>query len=92
MAIDTLDISFKGKLATRLHELGRRKQVSGERLVAEAVSQFLQREESSQFLLETDASWQEYKETGLHADNEDVMAWLDTWGTGAETQLPCLKK
>ena len=33
-------------------------------------------------------AWQEYRETGLHASAEEVLAWLDTWDSDSETGSP----
>ena len=41
-----------------------------------------------QFRLETEAAWNDYQKTGLHVTAEEVIAWLDTWGTESETEAP----
>lgn len=58
-------------------------------LMREALRQYLEREEAAEaFKRETRAAWQEYQETGLHLTGDEVCAWLDTWGTEAETEAP----
>ena len=34
------------------------------------------------------ASWAEYQETGLHLTGEEVVHWLDSWGTAGESECP----
>ena len=34
------------------------------------------------------ASWTAYRETGRHLTGAEIIAWLNDWGTGAETELP----
>lgn len=58
-------------------------------LMKEAVRQYLDREEKREaFHQEALASWREYRETGLHLTGEEAAAWLETWGTEAEAEMP----
>lgn len=58
-------------------------------LAKEAISQFLEREEAAeQFRQESTAAWEEYQRTGQSASNEQVMGWLDSWGSDDETEAP----
>lgn len=38
------------------------------------------------------SGWQEYQKTGLHVTGEDVLSWLDTWGTDEEEPPPVCHK
>ena len=40
------------------------------------------------FREEAEASWAEYDATGLHLTGAEVRAWLATWGTSAEVEMP----
>lgn len=33
-------------------------------------------------------AWEEYQATGLHLTGEEVVAWLETWGTDEEKAAP----
>jgi predicted transcriptional regulator len=33
-------------------------------------------------------SWEHYQETGLHVTGEEVIAWVETWGTENEKKAP----
>jgi predicted transcriptional regulator len=73
----------------RLKALAEARQRKPHFLMKEAVRQYLDREEKREsFRQEALASWQEYRETGLHLTGEEAAAWLDTWGTEAEVEMP----
>lgn len=58
-------------------------------LMKEAIRQYLDREEARESLKqEALASWQEYQETGWHLSGEEVMRWLESWGTDQEKAMP----
>lgn len=40
------------------------------------------------FKEEADASWRDYQETGLHLTGDEVLKWLETWGTDREGPAP----
>lgn len=58
-------------------------------LAREAVEKYVQAELArEQFTREADVAWQHYQETGLHATQDEVFAWLDSWGTPNELTKP----
>jgi predicted transcriptional regulator len=73
----------------RLKKLGEQKKRSSHWLAKEAISQYLDREEAAErFKKETIERWEEYKTTGKSVSNDDVMAWLDSWGAENEPKAP----
>jgi len=73
----------------RLRILAEAKDRAPHYLMREAIREYLDREEAREsFRQEALAGWKEYQETGLHLTGEEVEAWLDTWGTEAETEIP----
>ena len=40
------------------------------------------------FLREALASWESFQEAGLHVTGEEVLAWLESWGTEEELAAP----
>ena len=53
------------------------------------ITQYVAREEAREsFKQEALASWAAYRETGRHLTGQEVRAWLNTWGTEAETAIP----
>ncbi len=41
-----------------------------------------------QFLAEADASWEDYRRTGLHLTHEEVKQWIEQLKTDPNAQLP----
>ena len=40
------------------------------------------------FAKAADEALQHYKETGLHVTGEEVLAWIESWGTDHELPTP----
>ena len=77
----------------RLKTLAEARQRKPHSLMKEALRQYLDREEQREsFQQEAIASWREYQETGLHLNAAEIAAWLDTWGTDAEAEMPVCHK
>jgi predicted transcriptional regulator len=73
----------------RLKKLGEARKRSAHWLAREAISQYLEREEAAQrFNQETADRWEEYCRTGRAVPNDDVLKWLDSWGTSKELKAP----
>ena len=73
----------------RLKALAETRQRKPHFLMKEALRQYLDREEQREsFHQEAVDSWREYQETGLHLTGGEAAAWLDTWGTEAEQEMP----
>ncbi len=73
----------------RLKILGDAKKRSVHWLAKEAISQFLDREETAElFRQETLDRWDNYCQTGKTVSNDAVIAWLDSWGTENENKAP----
>lgn len=73
----------------RLLKLGEAKKRSAHWLAKEAITQYLQREEiAERFRLESVARWEEYCHTGRSVPNEEVMKWLESWGSDNELEAP----
>jgi predicted transcriptional regulator len=58
-----------------------------------ANQQYVERPEvHTSFLQEAIESWADYKETGLHLTAQEVFAWMATWGTDYEIEMPVCHK
>ncbi|WJR66730.1 ribbon-helix-helix protein, CopG family [Neorhizobium sp. CSC1952] len=76
-------------LEGRVQKLAVSRQQSTQGLMREAIEQYVEREEAREnFKQEALASWEDYKETGLHLTGDELRAWMKTWGTEAETEAP----
>lgn len=81
-----IDDELKGRVQ---HYLAGLRQRSLYWIMHEAVAQYVGREEAREsFKQEALASWTAYRETGRHLTGQEIRAWLNTWGTEAETELP----
>lgn len=74
-------------LRERLASLAETRKRTAHAIACEAVEAYVAREEARErFAQAADEAWKEYKETGLHATGEEVLAWIASWGT--ENKLP----
>lgn len=78
-------------LQTRIRDLAARQDRSAHWIMRQAIEQYVDREERREnFVQEALASWESYRETGLHLTGEEVDAWLARWGSAAESRaLDC---
>jgi predicted transcriptional regulator len=84
-----VSVKLDAEELARFKTLAEAKQRKLHFLMKEALRQYLDREEQREsFHREAMDSWREYQETGLHLTGAEVAAWLDTWGTDAETEIP----
>lgn len=58
-------------------------------VMREAINQYVEREEKREaFRQDAINAWNEYQETGLHVNGDEVIEWLDTWGEENEKAAP----
>ncbi len=58
-------------------------------LAREAVEAYVKAELArEQFTRDAVKAWQHYQETGLHATSDEVLAWVESWGTPNELPKP----
>jgi predicted transcriptional regulator len=82
-------VKISPELKDRLHKIGETKHRSTHWLMKEAIQQYVEREESAeQFKRETVEAWEEYQRDGLHLTHNEMVGWLNTWGTPDETECP----
>lgn len=82
-------IKIDDELKSRIQHLAGLRQRSSHWIMREAIAQYVDREEAREgFKQEALASWAAYQETGRHLAGQETRAWLTTWGTEAEAELP----
>ncbi len=92
-AISPTPVKLDPELKGRLKRLATARHRAPHWLMREAIAQYVDREEKRQALhQDAVAAWQEYEETGLHVSGNEVMAWLETWGTDNEQSAPACHK
>ncbi len=80
-----LDVSAK----ERLQAIAVRQKRSAHALATEAIKELIERKEREHAWYEScDAALKQFDETGLHATHEEVMTWMDSWGTDKEQPAP----
>ncbi len=73
----------------RLSRLAHSRKRTAHAIAREAVETYIAREEArDQFSLDAVSAWQHYEETGLHATGDEVMTWVESWGTDRELPPP----
>jgi len=75
-------------LHTRLKALGEIKERSPHWMMKAAIEDYVSREERyEREKREDEESWQQYKLTGHSIPHEQIIRWVESWGTDEE--LPC---
>ena len=89
MTTTAVAIKIDQKTKERYKKLARIKDRSAHWMMREAIKQYVDREEKREsFRQDAVDSWNEYQETGLHATGDEVIQWLNTWGTDDEKDAP----
>ena len=82
-------VKIDPEMHERMKRLAARRRRTKQWLMRDAIREYVEREEARDASLQQARDvWQEYRETGLHASAEEVLAWLDTWGGESETAAP----
>ena len=89
MTTTAVAIKIDQKTKERYKNLALIKDRSTHWMMREAINQYVDREEKREsFHQDAVNSWNEYQETGLHATGDEVIKWLNTWGTNDEKDAP----
>jgi len=80
-----LDVNARAKLKA----IALRQKRSAHALATEAILQLIeQKEREYAWHQSCDDALKHFDETGLHATQDEVMAWMETWGTDQESPTP----
>ena len=89
MPTQPLAVRLGAPLKDRIRTLAEHKHRPVHWLMREAIEQYVTREELREsFRQDALNAWQEHQETGLHVTGDEVVAWLETWGTDSEQPAP----
>jgi predicted transcriptional regulator len=91
MTTMTMPMSLKIDVSTRerLTKLAHSRKRTAHAIAREAVESYVIREEAKdKFTADSLAAWKDYQETGLHATSEEVLNWIQSWGTPNELKPP----
>jgi predicted transcriptional regulator len=82
-------VKLESDIRQRLQALGQAKRRSPHWLMCEAIRLYVEREEEAERArVETRERLARYDATGEYVAGEDVIAWLETWGTSREQAAP----
>ena len=82
-------IKLDDGLKNRIRNLAELRNRSPHWIMREAINNYVNHEQARQnFKQEALASWKTYQETGQHLTGQEVRAWLTTWGTDQEKEIP----
>lgn len=89
VSLPTVGVKIDAEMKTRLQRLAKARHRTPHWVMREAIEQYVTKEEKRE-MLHQDAmkAWREYEETGLHVTGEEVIDWLETWGTENEKEAP----
>ncbi len=89
MTTTAVAIKIDQKTKERYKNLAQIKDRSPHWMMREAINQYVDKEEKREsFRQDAVNSWNEYQETGLHVTGDEVIKWLNTWGTDDEKDEP----
>jgi predicted transcriptional regulator len=84
-----MSLRLDAELRERLDRLAQMRKRTSHALARDAVARFVAEEEKqAAWNASCDAALRDYQETGLHIAQDEVNAWLDTWGTPQEKPAP----
>ena len=84
-----LGVRLDEELNKRLSALSKRTQRSKSFLTKVALEHYIAEEESKEFEKQKTLSrWENYQETGEVISNDDMIEWLDSWGSKQEKPCP----
>jgi predicted transcriptional regulator len=87
MPAPSTSIKLDPHMKDRVQRLAASRKRTAHWVMKEAIKQYVEREEKREaFNREAVEAWEEYQATGLHVTHEEMMTWLESWGT--ENELP----
>lgn len=91
MTVTTLPMSIRLDVTARekLKAIAARQKRTPHALATEAIHMLIEQKEREYAWVEScDAALKHFDETGLHATHDEVMAWVESWGTDKELPAP----
>lgn len=84
-----LGVRLDEQLEARLNALAEKTHRSKSYLAKEALKRYIEQEETRALEnQETLTRWEKYQETGAVVSNDEMMNWLDSWGSDQEKPCP----
>lgn len=88
-ATQNVTVRLDAPLRERIRTLAEGRQRTAHWMIKEAVREYVEREEKREALRQAALkSWEDYDATGLHVTGDEVIAWVESWGTENEREPP----
>jgi predicted transcriptional regulator len=86
-------VKLDGELRERLQALGKARQRTPHWLMREAIRLYVEEQEQvEKGKAEAREALAHYDATGEHVADEEMVAWLESWGTKRELPVPPLRR
>jgi len=83
------NVKLNPEVMKRVEQLAAARNSSSEAIMHEAIGEYVSRaEKREQFRLDTLASWEHYKATGLHVTEEEMDEWMAKLEAGEDAPPP----
>lgn len=84
-----MSIKLDARTRERLAELAGAKKRTAHAIAREAIEDYVAREEAKErFNQDALQAWQNFQETGVYIAGDDVLAWVESWGSDQELAPP----
>lgn len=84
-----VSVKLDSDMRNRIEKIAATRGRSAHWIMREAIHRYVEQEDKREaFRQATLKAWEEFQFTGLHANEEEVDAWLASWGTDDEMPVP----
>jgi predicted transcriptional regulator len=88
-AVYNVTVRLDAPMCERIDALAENRKRTRHWMIGEAVREYVEREEAREALRKAALeSWQDYEETGLHVTGDEIIQWVESWGTENEREAP----
>lgn len=88
-----ITIEIEEDLEQKIEALARKQACSKDQIIHHAIFAYIQQlENRDKLATAAEQSWQKYRTTSKHLTGEELISWLETWGTDTEKSIPACHK
>ena len=86
-------LKLDSALKEQIQHLAQIQQRSAHWIMRKAIEQYVEQElKKESFNQAAMQAWNDYQETGISADGDEVLAWIESWGDENEKEIPKCRK
>ncbi|MGI1944750.1 CopG family ribbon-helix-helix protein [Shewanella glacialipiscicola] len=91
--IKPVSVKLDADIKARVEHLAETRKRSSHWMMREAIREYVEREEKREALQqEALRAWEEHQISGLHVTGDEVVSWLESWGSENEKAAPTCHK